>query len=247
LSMSFVNKSDVIHMYNLATPGYSVADMVDENKYNTLVDGRNYDVFMLLPEVPELYEGTYSEEDLADFVVTYKANIETLIARNSGKEIVLWTPLASNDATINSYIATCAEAVRTIATENASIYFFDANRFMNDNMTSNSSLANNWFDDGQYLSQLGAVDVARAFYTDFTVSGKVGTGELSDHNLRYTTDKNVYKGKYVRDYLPTIATVEGKTVSLDVSAITSKYSNINLRHVVIIVVASVQPFNHLVS
>ena len=236
-----------IHMYNLATPGYSVADMVDENKYNTLVDGRNYDVFMLLPEVPELYEGTYSEEDLADFVVTYKANIETLIARNSGKEIVLWTPLASNDATINSYIATCAEAVRTIATENASIYFFDANRFMNDNMTSNSSLANNWFDDGQYLSQLGAVDVARAFYTDFTVSGKVGTGELSDHNLRYTTDKNVYKGKYVRDYLPTIATVEGKTVSLDVSAITSKYSNINLRHVVIIVVASVQPFNHLVS
>ncbi len=218
-----------IHMYNLATPGYSVADMVDENKYNILVDGRNYDVFLLLPEVPELYEGTYSEEDLAEFVVTYKANIETLIERNSGKEIILWTPLASNDATINSYITACAEAVRTIATENTSIYFFDANKFMNDNMTSNSSLANNWFDDGQYLSQLGAVDVARAFYNDFKVGGKLGKSELSDHNLRYTTDTNVYKGKYVRDYLPTIAEVEGETVSLDVSAITSKYPNANLK------------------
>lgn len=216
-----------IHMYNLATPGYSVADMVEN--YNTLVDERNYDVFMLLPEVPELYEDTYSEDDLADFVDTYKANIEELIKRNSEKEIVLWTPLASNDATINSYITACADAVRTIASENTSIYFFDANKFMNENMKSNSSLANNWFDDGQYLSQLGAVDVARAFYNDFKVGGKLGKSELSDHNLRYTSDKNVYKGQYVRDYLPTIAKVEGKTVSLDVSAITSKYPNANLK------------------
>ena len=218
-----------IHMYNLATPGYSVADMANDENYNTLVDGRNYDVFMLLPEVPELYEVEYSEQELADFVSTYKDNINKLIDKNSGKEIVLWTPFASNDATINSYITACAEAVRTIATENTSIYFFDANKFMNDNMTSNSSLANNWFDDGQYLSQLGAVDVARAFYADFKVGSSTGKSELSDHNLRYTTDKNVYKGKYVRDYLPTIAKVEGETVSLDVSAITSKYPDANLK------------------
>ena len=217
-----------IHMYNLATPGYDVADMVAN--YNTLVDERTYNVFMLYPELTDVYESNYVHSD--DLVAAYKANVETLLANNSGKVKILWTPLASNNETINGYITEYADAIREIVADDTSILFFDANQFMNDNMDGKTSLLNNWFEDGAYVSPLCTVDVARAFYETMGLSN-TGKAELSNHNLRYTSDMKVYKGPYVNDYIAADVTVDEANVSVDVSEIVTAYPNAELNIVVL--------------
>lgn len=212
-----------IHMFNFASADYDVAALVE--KYDTLAEERAYNVFMLLPEIPEIYESNYVHS--AEKVAAYKNNIRTLLNENSGKVLVLWTPLASNDATINGYIDDYAKAVREIATSDTTILFFDANQFMNDSMEANASLLNNWFEEGQYVSPLCNVDVTRAFYETVGLSN-TGKGELSAHNLRYTSDAKIYKGKYVRDNIAATATVSSTTVSVDVSAIKTAYPNAEL-------------------
>lgn len=212
-----------IHMFNFASADYDVAALVE--KYDTLAEERAYNVFMLLPEIPEIYESNYVHS--AEKVAAYKNNIRTLLNKNSDKVLVLWTPLASNDSTINGYIGDYAKAVREIATSDTTILFFDANQFMNDSMEANASLLNNWFEEGQYVSPLCNVDVTRAFYETVGLSN-TGKGELSAHNLRYTSDAKSYKGKYVRDNIAATATVEGTTVSVDVNAIAAAYPNAEL-------------------
>ena len=212
-----------IHMFNFASADYDVAALVE--KYDTLAEERAYNVFMLLPEIPEVYECSYAHS--AEKVAVYKNNIKTLLSKNSGKVLVLWTPLASNDSTINGYIDDYAKAVREIATSDTTILFFDANQFMNDSMEANASLLNNWFEEGQYVSPLCNVDVTRAFYETVGLSN-TGKGELSAHNLRYTSDAKIYKGKYVRDNIAATATVSSTTVSVDVSAIKAAYPNAEL-------------------
>lgn len=217
-----------LHVYNLASPEYDVATLVE--KFDALKDERAYDVFLLLPEVPEVYASNYTHS--VDKVAAYKNNVKTLISKNSNKTVVLWTPFASNDATINGYIDDYANAVREIAGSNKQVLFFDANLFMNDNMEAKPSLLNNWFEEGQYVSPLCNVDVARAFFETMTVTME-GKGELIAHNLRYTSDEKVYKGKYVRDNIASKATVDGTTVSVDVSAIVAAYPDAQLEMVVL--------------
>ena len=209
-----------LHVYNLASGEYDMATLAQ--KYDTLAAERNFEVFMLLPEIPEVYASDYVHS--TDAVAAYKENVESLIAKNNEKVGVLWSPLASGDATINGYINDYADAVREIADAENGILFFDANQFMNDNMDVNTSLVNNWFEDGQYLSPLGSVDVARAFYEAAPVSNP-GKDELSVHNLRYTSDEKIYKGAYVRDNIVSTASVNGTTVTVDLSAVAAAYPN----------------------
>lgn len=220
-----------IRVYNFASPAYTngVADLLE--KYDKTMATRTYDVFLLLPEVPKVYESTYVHSDT--LVEEYKANVLELLEKNSGKTCILWTPLASGDGTMNGYISAYAEAVREIATADSTILFFDANKFMNDNMTGNTSLVNNWFEDGVYVSPLCADDVVFAFYTLMNQTG-TGMNALKNRNLRYTSDTQVFKGNYVRDYIKADATVSGTTVTVDVSAIKTAYPNItNLRLMVL--------------
>lgn len=217
-----------IHFYNLAAPGYDLATMVE--KYDTLVDERNYDVFMLYPELKDVYESDYVHS--SDKVETYKEQVNTLLTSNSGKVLILWTPIASNNSLINGYIAEYADAIRAIAAADSSILFFDANRFMNENMTANSSVKRNWFGDGAYISQLCAVDVAKAFYTTSALPYS-GVSELNDHNLRYTSDVEVYKGKYVNDFIPASVTMNGTEVSVNISEIKNAYPDATFNIVVL--------------
>ncbi len=220
-----------IRVYNFASPAYTngVADLLE--KYDKTMATRTYDVFLLLPEVPKVYESTYVHSDT--LVEEYKEDVLELLEKNSGKTCILWTPLASGDATLNGYISTYAEAVREIATEDSTILFFDANKFMNDNMTSNASLVNNWFEDDAYVSPLCADDVVFAFYTLMNQTG-TGMNALKNRNLRYTSDTQVFKGNYIRDYIKADATVSDTTVTVNVSAIKAAYPNItNLRLMVL--------------
>ncbi len=213
-----------IHMFNLASSGSDVVTLAE--KYSTLKEERNYNVFLLLPEIPEkVYKNGYEFEQ-AD-IDAYQTAINNLIEANSDKVIILWTPLASNNTTINGNIDKYAKAVRDIADANSKILFFDANRFMNDSMKKNTSLLDNWFEDGQYVSPLCTVDVARAFFETMTVN-ITGKGELIAHNLRYTSDEKIYKGKYVRDNIAAEASVSGTTVTVDVEAIRTAYPNATL-------------------
>lgn len=219
-----------IRLYNFASPAYTngVSDLVA--KYDTTMATRDYNVFLLLPEVPNsVYTSgnTPTEEELD----TYEANVRQLLTNNenAGKTCILWTPLASGDSTINSYIDAYAARIRAIIAEDtdASILFFDANQFMNDKMTSDTSLSltRNWFEDGAYVSPLCANDVVYAFYTQMAQSG-TGMNALKNRNLRYSTDTQVFKGNYVRDYVKADATVSGTTVTVDVTAIKEAYADI---------------------
>lgn len=214
-----------IRLFNLASPAYEngVNDLL-ANYEKTMV-GRAYDVFLLLPEIPEVYESGYVHS--TDLVVDYKENVLELLSKNEGKKLILWTPLASSDVTINTYISEYAEVIREIATENSDIFFFDANQFMNDKMTENPSLKTNWFEEGAYVSPLCADDVVFAFYKQMGLSG-TGMNALKNRNLRYTSDTQVFKGNYVRDYIKADTTVTGTTVTVDVSAIKAAYPELEL-------------------
>lgn len=212
-----------IRMFNLSSPAYEngVKDLLA--KYDEIMAVRGYDVFLLLPEIPNVYEEGYKHS--AELVAEYKNHVIELLSKNDGKVKILWTPLASGDATINSYMDEYAAAVREIATSDATLLFFDANKFMNDNMKSVPALVNNWFEDGAYVSPLCAVDVARAFYTLMNQKG-ISRNVLKNHNLRFTSDTQVFKGNYVRDYIKADTSVSGTSVTVDVSKIKEAYPQI---------------------
>ena len=225
-----------IRVFNLSSPAYTNGVTDINAKYSKTMAGRDYDVFLLLPEVPSaVYESGYEDLDTATLLENYETSVRELLQNNSGKTCILWTPLASGDAAINSRISEYAEAIREIAEADTTILFFDANKFMNDNMYSedntsgNAYLTNNWFEDGAYVSPLCANDVVFAFYTQMNQAG-TGMNALKNRNLRYTSDTQVFKGNYVRDYVQADVTVSDKTVTVDVSAIKTAYPDMaNLR------------------
>ena len=213
-----------IHVIPFAADGYDPEYLADN--YNTIVAGHNYNVFMLLPEVPDVYAYGYSHS--ADLVAAYKADIQTLMANNSNKVKVLWSPLASNNDTINTYITAYAEAVREIAANDATILFFDANKFMNERMAANYSLKTNWFEEGMNISPLCAMDLTTAFYVHAGIS-TVTMSELKAHNLRLSSDTRPLKDT-VRDYIVPGVSVSGSSITVDASSILSAYSGLsNLR------------------
>lgn len=214
-----------IRILPFATAGYDPEYLVDN--YDAIFGGHDYNVFMLLPEVPDVYAADYVHSDA--LVAAYKKDIETLMTENADKVKVLWSPLASNDDTINPYITAYAEAVRQIASENDTILFFDANKFMNERMEANAALKRNWFEEGMNISPLCALDVTRAFYAHANVTSLLASGELKDHDLRLGTDKRSLKDT-VRDYIVPGVSVSGSSITVDASDILAAYPNLsNLR------------------
>lgn len=226
-----------IRLVNAAAPGNTIASMIHD--YEDIIGKHDADVLLLLPEISHVYASDYVHSEEA--VEEYKTSVKSLLAKSEAKVNILWSPLASGDDTINTYINDYAEAARGIAAESSNLLFFDANKFMNENMTNNDSLKRNWFDDEMYITPLAAVDVAIAFYTSMYEEEQLPTdetgttkgicySELINHNLRYTTDKRAFKSAFVRDNIDiadTIA-VSGTTVTLDVSAIKAAYANADI-------------------
>ncbi len=222
-----------IRMLNLAQPGQTVAE------YDAALSGHAYDVLMILPELPEIHGADYVHS--ADKVAAYKANILALIENNADKAIVLWSPLASNDATINGYINDYAEAVREIA-EDPAVLFFDANAFMNERM---STMGTNWFDDIMHISPLCATDLAYAFFVhaDYPYSdGNDPTykSELMNHNLRSSSDKRLFKSGVIKENLSYSVTVSGGSLTVDASEIAALgYTNLQVAVIPAIGIGSV--------
>ncbi len=224
-----------VRMAGIAAPGRTVQELLEN--WDTLAGRFDWQVLLLLPEIPELFSGDYVHS--VEAVTAWAQTVRSVLDKAEGKYTVLWTPLADGNATVNGYINDYADAIRQLVTEDAQvqggtskILFFDANKFMNENMEANPSLRANWFEEGGYLSPLGALDVAAGFYTHtaFWFTG-TGSGELTAHNLRLTRDNRVFKGSYVRDYLDFVSGVDTEgNVTVDVTAIREKYPQIsNLR------------------
>ncbi len=232
-----------IRMMNLAKPGQTVGQVV-ANFDAILGEHKSvYNVLMLLPELPEVHAAGYAHS--ADKVAAYKADIETLIKKNEGEAIVLWSPLASPNATINGYITEYANAVREIAAHEAGVLFFDANKFMNEKLNSNSSLSYNWFDDSMNITPLCATDLAYAFYVHadypyFAYQEKDSNGntvtkyadptnknEILSHNLRLSSDKRLYKSGVVKENLSYGVSVSGGTFTVDGSSLAG-YTNLRV-------------------
>ncbi len=212
-----------IRLYNLASPAY-VNGLTDISAaYESTMAIRDYNVFMLLPEIPQVYEEGYQHDSA--LVDDYKVQVTDLLDKQNCEVKILWTPLASGDADLNTnVIAAYAEAIRTIAEEKG-VLLFDAYQFMIDKMATNDSLVANWFEEGPYISPLCAVDVARAFYTQVAQSG-TAQGVLKNHNLRYTSDTQNLKGEYVRDYVKVSYEDNGdETFTVDISNIATKYES----------------------
>lgn len=208
-----------IRLINFAKPGNTVAEMYEN--YDITVGEHGHNVLLVLPEVSQVYADNYQHS--ADLVANYKTAIKNLIAKENGI-VILWTPLASSDATLNGYITDYANAVREIAVEDTSLLFFDANKFMNENMANNEVLTRNWFEEDMYVSPLCVVDLVRSFY-ETTGLQNTGLGEVTSHTLRLTSDKRVFRGNYVRDYISSNAIVNGTEIAIDVSAIKAAYGN----------------------
>lgn len=209
-----------IRMVNASAPGYTLATV--NEKFDSIIGKYNADVLMILPEISEVYEENY---DHTGKVEAYIAEIEELLAKQEWKAKILWTPLASSDETINTYITDYANAVRELAEADTSILFFDANKFMNENMEANEVLKRNWFEDDMYISPLCAVDVSNAFLTLMNQSGFRMT-EVEGHNLRLSEDTRVFKGDYVRDYIEANVSVSEAEVTVDVTPITTVYPDL---------------------
>lgn len=209
-----------IRIVNASAPG-NTPEYLDANFEELIGEHEleeNNTVFILLPEVPSVYEKGYDHEAQ---LKTYKASLESLMKKSTADMKILWTPLASNDTTINGYLADYAQAVRDIATE-SDAKLFDVYASMNEVMADDASVSRNWFDNNGYVSPLGAVDITYAFVghlSDFEIS----KGELIAHDLRESSDERLIKGNYVRDYYEAVATVDGTKVTLDVSAIMDAY------------------------
>lgn len=228
------NKHRDIRMVNASGSGLSVADF--NGNYETLIGKYNGQVFLLLPEVSEVYADGYTHS--AGKVSQYKDSVNALVAKAKADDmtVILWTPLASGNDTVNAYLDEYAAAVRQIAEADGSIMFFDANLFMNLNMDSSDALCRNWFEEEMYISPLCALDVARAFYVKCNECG-VSTAtysELTGHDLRVDSDIRTVKGPYVRDYIASKFTVSGVQVTVDVSAIQAAYPGISKLRVAIL-------------
>ena len=185
------------------------------NNFDSVFGGHSYSLFMLIPSV--------SSASVAD----YKAAVKTLMEKNKDKVRVLWTPLASGDATENANISLYAEAVREIAAADNTILFFDANKFMNEKMEGNATLKRNWFEVNG-ISPLCALDLTRAFYTHAGVAAFTQS-EIKNHDLRLSSDTRARK-TVVRDYIAPTVTASGSSITVDASALTAAYSGMtNLR------------------
>lgn len=230
-----------IRMMNLAKPGQTVSDVVAN--YDEILGEHQsrYNVLMLLPEVPDVFAADYVHS--ADKVAAYKANVETLIAKNADKAIVLWTPLATNDAAVNAYINDYAAAVRQIASADATVLFFDANKFMNERL---ATVGSNWFDDSMHISPLCATDLAYAFYVNAnyplynSTKDPTNKGELLNHNLRMSSDKRLYKSGVIKENLSYGVTVNGGSFTVDASAIAALgYTNLRVASIPALGIGSV--------
>ena len=217
-----------VRMASIAAPGRTVQELLEN--WDTLAGRFDYQVLLLLPEVAEVFEKDYVHS--AEAVSAWTQTVRAILDKAEGKYRILWTPLADGDETVNSYLSDYADAIRRLVAEDVEksggtghILFFDANKFMNEGMAANPSLRANWFEGGGFLSPLGALDVASAFYNHTSVwFTATGSGELSIHNLRLSRDRRVFKGDIVRDYLPFVSGVEAQgTVNVDLSAILEKY------------------------
>lgn len=228
-----------IRMVNASFAGNTLASML--NDYEELIGKHNPDVLLLLPEVTHVYADDYqhSKEAVDDF----KASVRAVLAKSEAKVNILWSPLASGNDKRNGYIKEYAEAVREIVhDEDSNLLFFDANQFMNDNMSQNTSLKRNWFDRDSYITPLAAVDLAISFYSsmdeegavayrttaDGNAVGSICYRELIDHNLRYNSDARVYKGAYLRDNIDSVVKVDKTTVQIDISEIRNLYKNADI-------------------
>lgn len=206
-----------IRLMNLSAPGYTISDMAEQ------LAKKQFDVLFLLPEVSHVYADGYVHS--AQQVADYKASVQKLLNQYKDKIRILWTPLASGDATINGYLNDYADAIREIVAGDSSILFWDANGFMNTNMKKNTSLQTNWFDGEMYLTPLGATDLCRGFFTHVIENGvplQAGIDtvlrEITDHNLRQTSDNRHFKHTVIRDNLPAAVAVNGTKISMDLTA-----------------------------
>lgn len=213
-----------IRLLNLASPAYTMT-YVAEN-YDAIIGEHQsiYNVLFLLPEVTEIYADGYAHSGQA--VADYKAAVESIIAKNTDKLVVLWTPLASGDPEVNAIITDYAEAIRQIAANDPAVYFYDVNAFMNSRMTQHPSLASNWFEEGANITPLCALDLAYAFYNHTFMNG-TNRNELKAHDLRLSSDSRTVRGSLLRDNIPAAVTVSGTTVTVDASAILAKYPGIS--------------------
>lgn len=206
--------------------GYTVKQLSsDASILNTHFDKAGYSddsldgkkTLILIPDV-----------DTSVSVANFTTYVKNVLANSNADKKIVWTPLASGDSTRNAKIADYAEAVRSIVETSGytDVLLFDAYAFMTSNMSSNSSLATNWFEDSTHLSPVGTTDVARAFF-NVALPDKDIT-ELTDHNLRNTSDARLYKEGNVRDYVSATATANNSagTIAVDVSKIVSAYSSV---------------------
>lgn len=209
-----------IRLMNLASPSYTMSYLAEN--YGSVIGQHEslYDVLMILPEVPEVYDSAYVHS--ADAVAAYQQNVEKLVSENRDKLVVLWTPLASGDDAINAVLTDYADAIRQIATDAPEVYLFDANSFMNIRLASIPSLKDNWFGEGAHITPLCATDLAYGFYSLTLING-TNKGELVSHNLRLATDTRTFKSTNLRDNIAAGITVSGTEISVDASAILEKY------------------------
>lgn len=216
-----------IRLTDIAGDDYTISEILD--KYDAAIERYGTNVFMLLPEISQVYKTGYAHSKTA--VSDYKTAIQTLLTKNKDNGIItiLWTPLASGNETINSYIDDYAKAVRELAATN-DIMFFDANQFMNDNMEANEALVRNWFTDDANISEIAARDLMYAFCRIANRSGIVEQSnkndELSKRTLRYTSDARVFKGNYVRDLIEADIQINDEKVTVDVTKLKNAYTDI---------------------
>lgn len=218
-----------IRLTDISGRDYTISKILE--KYDNVVKQYNTDVFMLLPEVSQVYKETYTSSIHTQIVSDYKTAIQTLLTKNKDNGIItiLWTPLASNNTVINAYINDYAKAVRELAVTN-DVMFFDANQFMKDNMEVNESLVRNWFTDDMFISELASRDLIYAFCRSADRSGIVEknktSDELSKHNLRYTSDARVFKGNCICDLLEAEIMVNAEKITVDVTKLKTAYPDV---------------------
>lgn len=214
-------------LVDVAYDGHTAEDLVKD--YDAAVKTYSPLAYMYLPDLSEVYQDGYQHSE--EKVDAFKAQVQTWLDNNKKNNIksILWTPLASSDATINEYIDDYAEAIRSLMTDtNNQMLFFDANRFMTENMNANPALVRNWFADEQQLTSLGARDVAYAFcmMSNMTrIADSKKEDEISQHDLRVSSDTCLFKGEYTRDLIESAVTVSGTQVTVDVSAIKEVYAD----------------------
>lgn len=214
-------------LVDVASKGHSSEDLLGEQE--DAIETYKPLAYLYVPDLSEVYDKDYTYSD--EQVEIFKENVQAWLDKNKENNVmsILWTPLASPDTTINAYISAYADAIRSLMTDtNNKMLFFDANRFMNENLAGNSALSRNWFADEMQLTSLGARDVAYAFCMMSGMTRIADTNkedEISQHDLRVTSDTCLFKGEYTRDLIQSTTSVSGTSVTVDVSAIKAVYPN----------------------